>query len=119
MSTAILSVRSVGSTTVIEFAADTNLDAAAVESVRERLAEAVERGSGGVVIDFQNVAFASSPAIGLLVTLRLKATRTQRRLLLAGLRENLVSVLEIMQIKQLFEIHPSVDDALAAVAQTP
>lgn len=117
MSTAILSARSVGSATVIEFAADTNLDAGAVESIRERLAEAVEHGGDGVVLDLKNVEFASSPAIGLLVTLRLKAARTQRRLLLAGLRENLAGVLEIMQMAQLFEIHPTVDDALVAVAE--
>ena len=53
--------------------------------------------------------------IGLLVTLRLKAVRTQGRLMLAGLRENIAGVLEIMQIAQLFEIHKSVDEALAAL----
>lgn len=115
MSATIMSARSVGSAMVIEFAPHTNLDAGTVDTVRERLASAVEEGSGGVVLDFQSVEFASSPAIGMLVTLRLKAARTQRRLLLAGLRENLAGVLEIMQMSQLFEIHKSVDEALAAL----
>ena len=116
MGTAIMDIRSVGGATVVEFGPHTNLDAAAVDSVRERLAAAVEQNPGGVVLDFQNVEFASSPAIGLLVTLRLKAVRTQGRLILAGLRENIAGVLEIMQIAQLFETYKTVDEAVSALS---
>ncbi len=110
-----LNTREVAHATVVSFPPDTNLDALAVDDVRGDLTTVVEQTRGAVVIDFEHVRFASSPAIGLLVTLRLKAARTNHRLVLAALGENIAGVLDVMQMTQLFELHPDVATALAAV----
>jgi anti-sigma B factor antagonist len=115
MSQIAMSTRKAGTATVVEFGPNTNLNAAAVEDVDGRLAEVIEQGRGPLVLDLSSIAFASSPAIGLLVTLRLKAARTERRLALAGLRDTIQGVLDVMQMSQLFEIHKTVADALKAV----
>lgn len=112
----LMQTRAVGDATVVAFGPETNLDAKAVEQVRDTLAGIVEQNRGPVVLDFANVAFASSPAIGLLVTLRLKAARTEHRLLLASVADHIADVLEVMQMTQLFEFYPTVDEALAAAA---
>jgi anti-sigma B factor antagonist len=100
---------------VVGFAPGANLDAHTVELVRDDIIAVVERGTGSIVLDFTNVSFASSPAIGLLVTLRLKAARTDHRLLLAGLHDNIAGVLRVMQMDKIFEIFPNVDAATAAL----
>lgn len=111
MADSALTMREIEGGTVVGFPPDTNLDANTVEVVRDDVVAVVERGAGSIVLDFTNVTFASSPAIGLLVTLRLKAARTDHRLLLAGLHENIAGVLHVMQMDKIFELFPSVDAA--------
>lgn len=100
---------------VIDFDDNTNLDGPTIEEMQSDLFRLVEEDAPrGGVIDLKNVAFISSQALGVLVTLRLKAARGNTRLVLAGVREPLLEIVTLTQIDKLYELFPSSAAALAS-----
>jgi anti-anti-sigma factor len=90
------------------------LDVMTTQQVGRELYGIVESGQRQkVVLDFSDVRFLSSQALGVLLTLRRKADKAGTQVALAGIRPELVRVFEITSLNKLFAFF---DDAAQAVA---
>jgi anti-sigma B factor antagonist len=102
---------------VVEFAPDAELDSFTMNQIQSDLYALVEDRPGrGVVLDFSNVSFASSQALGCLVTLRLKAARSRAKVVLAAVPEPLMDIVRLTQLDRLYEIFDTREEAIAALS---
>lgn len=69
-----------------------------------------------IVIDLSGVGMVSSSGLGVLVRLTAEVNTQQGRLVLADPSPFITSVLETTKLNSFFEIHRSVDAAVAAVS---
>jgi anti-sigma B factor antagonist len=114
MAVACVSISERDGVHLVEFAPDTELDSSNIEQVQERLYALVEGGPPRkVLLDFLNVGYAASQALGSLVTLRLKAARTGSTVVLARIPETLMEIVRLTQIDKLYEVFPTLEAALA------
>lgn len=82
--------------------------------VREKLDEQILGGRSELVVDLSKVSFLDSTGLGVLVG-RLKLARSRGgHLRLVGADDRVLKVFSITGLDKVFEIHPSVEDALAA-----
>ncbi len=82
--------------------------------VREKLDEQILGGHSDLVLDLTKVSFLDSTGLGVLVG-RLKLARSRGgHLRLVGADDRVLKVFSITGLDKVFEIHPSIDDALAA-----
>jgi anti-sigma B factor antagonist len=81
--------------------------------VREALSEAVGRGKPRLVVDLQEVSFMDSTLLGVLVEARTRAAN-RRAFMLAAAGLEVRRALEVSGLDRHFEVHESVDSALAA-----
>ena len=72
-----------------------------------------------VVLDCSALTLLSSLAMGLLIGLRRDLGRWQGRVKLAGVSPLIEEALRVTRIIELFEVHATVEQALAAVADVP
>lgn len=71
-----------------------------------------------VVLDFEDVRFLASQALGALLTLRRKADKADVRVAIARIRPELVRVFEITNLDKLFTFFETTDDAIASLNET-
>lgn len=101
---------------IVEFAEETDLNALEMDRIRGELYSLVEdRADCRMVLDFANVAYASSQALGCLVTLRLKAARTGAQVVLANIRPILADIITMTHLDTLFVVYPTRAEALAHI----
>ncbi len=101
--------------TVVNFRTSAVLDALQVQQIGEALYELVDaRALTKIVVDFSDVKFLSSSALGVLITLHKKAAAIKGRVLLCGLRPELRRVFEISRLDKILELHETEEQALAA-----
>lgn len=101
-----------GDTTVVTLGGE--IDVYTAPFVREQLDEAVHEGKVNLVVDLTQVRFLDSTGLGVLVG-RLKLTRSLGgSLRLVGTDERVVKVFSITGLDKVFDIHATLDEALAA-----
>ena len=99
---------------VIVLAAQGEIDVSTAPELRQELVELATAGSGSVVVDLQGVDFLDSTGLGVLVS-GLKRFRTGGSdLLVVVTNPRIVKVFEITGLTQVFSMHETVDDAVAA-----
>ncbi len=99
---------------VVTFSDSSILDTAQVQQIGEELNDLVEkRFNRKVVLDFSNVKFLSSSALGVLITLRKKADGIKGHLVLCGLRPELRKIFKITNLQKLFDFQENEEKALA------
>jgi anti-sigma B factor antagonist len=89
------------------------LDAAAAPAVRARIEELVEHGQAEIVCDLSQVESLDSSGLAALVSGRKAARERGGFLKLVGLNEGAAAVFRLTMLDRVFEIHPSVEAALA------
>jgi len=105
-----------GQTTVVHVAGE--IDVYTAPLLREHLDEHISAGCHDLVVDLAGVSFMASTGLGVLVG-RLKLVRAANGTLrLVCSSERILSVFSITGLDKVFQIFPSVDDALAARAST-
>jgi anti-sigma B factor antagonist len=105
-----------GEATVVHVGGEIDVYTAPV--LREHLDEHISAGRHNLVIDLENVSFMASTGLGVLVG-RLKLVRAANGTLrLVCSSERILSVFSITGLDKVFQIFPSVDDALAAASST-
>lgn len=93
------------------------LDVLTIQKIgRELYALVEEQQRRKVVLDFADVRFLSSQALGVLVTLRRKADKAGADVCLAAVRPELKKVFEITNLHKMFKFYPSGDEAVAALS---
>ncbi|GMU83486.1 MAG: hypothetical protein AMXMBFR47_33560 [Planctomycetota bacterium] len=110
---AALTVSEESAVKVVSFHPETELDASNIGELEQSLYALVEGPTGQrIVLDMGNVIYASSRALGCLVTLRLKAARSGCEVVMASLPGPLVDIVQLTNLDKLYEIHPTRDAAV-------
>ncbi|MFD0687828.1 STAS domain-containing protein [Actinomadura fibrosa] len=95
-----------------------DLDYHTASELRKALETVSFPAGSGVVIDLSGLAFCDSTGITVLIAAYRRAQAAGSALLLAGANADLVQVLRIIGLEEIFSLHPTVDDAIGALNQS-
>ena len=104
--------RRVGDRTVLNVVGE--IDVYTAPELREELAVLQEAGPVHLVVDLTGVPFMDSTGLGVLVGALKRARTTGRDLRLVIDQEKVLKVFRITALTQVFQIHATLDEALAA-----
>ena len=94
-----------GDVAVVAFNDKKILDEASIQELGSELFGLVEQQQGkGILLDFANVEFLSSAALGKLITLDRKVKAAKGRLKMCNIRPEIFEVFQITKLNQLFDI---------------
>ena len=114
-----LALRQIGPNLVVSFVGKVNLEGDASLVFKDKLKNLIVDGRNRVVVDLGNVGFVDSQGLGALIS-GLKVLRNEQGLLkLANISEPVEAVLRITRLLRVFDVHDSVEEALAALDATP
>lgn len=106
--------------TVVGFQDNAILDTLTIQRLGHELYTlAEEPRSQQLLIDFHNIRFLSSQALGVLLTLRRKADKSGVEVVFARLRPELVRVFQITNLDKMFRFFDSHEEALAHFGVKP
>ena len=108
-----IDVADVGEVSVVQFKDRKILDESNIQEMGRELFELVEQKRTKVLLNFVNVEFLSSAALGKLITLDKKLKATKGQLKLSNIRPEIYEVFAITRLNKLFDIHDDEADALA------
>jgi len=92
------------------------LDEVSIAELGDQLRDIVNKtDSPALVLDFSNVTHMSSSALGLLITIHKRVREKNGQLRLAAIRPSIYEVFVITRLREIFQIHSSVEDALASL----
>lgn len=109
-----LLIETIQDATVINFQSRSILDSGSIEVIARELYHVVDgRAARKIVLDFSEVQFLSSQALGMLLTLKRKADAIRGQVVIAGLRKELRRLFKIMKLEKLFKFYDDEQKALA------
>ncbi|MFE6749781.1 STAS domain-containing protein [Kitasatospora purpeofusca] len=91
-----------------------DLDIETLPPAEQALDEALRTRPGVLVVDLEQVGFCDSSGLNLLLKARLSTTAAGAELRLAAASPAVLRLLELTGADTVFQLHPSVADALAA-----
>jgi anti-sigma B factor antagonist len=110
-----LEVEDIGDVTVVNFTDRKILDEQNIQVIGEQLFSLVdEAGRRKILLNFGNVEYLSSAALGKLITLNKKLQAAGGRLVLCNIDPQIYEVFEITKLNKLFNIHKEEQAALQA-----
>lgn len=108
-----LEVEDIGDITVVNFVDKKILDEQNIQKIGEDLFSLVdEMGRRKLVLNFKNVEFLSSAALGKLITLNRKLQSAGGKLALCKIDPQIYEVFEITKLNKLFTIHKEEQEAI-------
>ncbi len=114
-----LRIRSVEDVTVVCFQESSILDTLLIHDIAHELDQLIEaENSMKLVLDFTEVQFFSSSALGILVTLSKKMTEIKGELVICALAAELRKVFKITNLDKLFDFADDEDQALQMLGVT-
>lgn len=108
-----IDVSDVGDVSVVQFRDRKILDESNIQEMGQELFELVNQNRSKVLLNFMNVEFLSSAALGKLITLDKKIKTATGQLKLSNIRPEIYEVFAITRLNKLFDIHEDESDALA------
>jgi len=100
--------------TIVDFQESRMLDAHHIELIGQQLFRLVDQmDRKKLVLDFSKVRHLSSSAIGMLLTLNTKSKAIKGRVVLSGVRPDVMKIFEIMKLNKLLTFVPNLNDAKA------
>ncbi len=109
-----LEVSEAGDVTIVRFVDRKILDEANIQEMGQELFDLVERRQcKKLLLNFANVEFLSSAALGKLITLNKKRKANNAILKLCGIRPDIYEVFSITKLDKLFDIQEDEADAVA------
>jgi len=110
-----LEVEEIGDVTVVNFIDRKILDEQNIQKIGEDLFSLVdELGRRKILLNFGNVEYLSSAALGKFITLNKKVQAAQGKLVLCNIDPNIYEVFEITKLNKLFNIQKEEQTALQA-----
>jgi len=108
-----LDIDTVGDVTIARFVDKKILDETNIQIIGNQLFGLVEEdGRKRIVLDFSNVEYLSSAALGKLITLDKKAKSAGGKLRLCSIRPDIYEVFAITKLNQVFDIKEDQDQAV-------
>ena len=90
------------------------LDAHNSDHLKQELARLFEEGKTRIVLDLKEVRFIDSSGLGALVSGFKNASSRQAGLKLSSLQNQVKSMFELTRLQRVFDIYPTVDEAIEA-----
>ena len=113
MSKRRIEVEEVGDVAVVGFVDKRILDEQNIQLIGEQLFELVDNdGHKKILLDFANVEYLSSAALGKLITMNKKVKGAAGQLRLCHIKPEIYEVFEITRLNKVFPIHESQEAAL-------
>lgn len=113
MPAARLLIQTFRDVTVVNFSDSSILDTLQVQQIGEELYELIEdRATRKMILDFTNVKFLSSSALGVLITVRKKADEIKGKVVLCGMKPDLRKIFKITNLEKLFDFYDNEEKAL-------
>jgi anti-sigma B factor antagonist len=110
-----LEVEHIGDVTVVNFLDRKILDEQNIQRIGDQLFGLVDtEGARKVLLNFSNVEYLSSAALGKLITLNKKLGAVGGRLILCNIDPQIYEVFEITKLDKFFKIHKEEQAALQA-----
>ena len=110
-----LEVEDIGEVTVVNFTDKKILDEQNIQIIGEQLFSLVdEEGWRKILLNFGNVEFLSSAALGKLIKLKKKLEEVKGRLILCNISPQIYEVFEITKLDRFFTIQQEEQEALQA-----
>jgi anti-sigma B factor antagonist len=111
-----IDVEQIGDVTVARFTDKKILDENNIQVIGNQLFGLVEEeGRKKIVLDFSNVEYLSSAALGKLITMDKKVKAAGGKLRLCSIRPDIYEVFAITKLNKLFDIKDDQDQALAGL----
>lgn len=102
-----------GDITIAKFIDNKILDETNIQVIGNQLFALVEQdGRKKIVLDFSNVEYLSSAALGKLITMEKKVNAARGKLRLCGIRPDIFEVFAITKLNKVFTICDDQDEAL-------
>ena len=110
-----IDVSKVGEVTVVKFVDKKILDVASIQELGVELFSLVEHDNRkSVLLNFSNVEFLSSAALGKLITLDRKVKAAKGRLKMSNIRPEIFEVFQITKLNKVFDIRKDEVEAISA-----
>ena len=106
-----LEVEDIGDVTVVNFVDRKILDEQNIQIIGEQLFGLVDQNQK-ILLNFSNVEYLSSAALGKLITLHKKVTQAGGRLILCSIAPQIYDVFEITKLDKFFKIEKEEQAAL-------
>jgi anti-sigma B factor antagonist len=111
-----LDIEEVGDVTVARFIDKKILDENNIQIIGNQLFGLVEEdGRKKIVLDFTNVEYLSSAALGKLITMDKKVKASGGKLRLCNIRKDIYEVFAITRLNKVFDIRNTQDEAIAGL----
>ena len=111
-----LDIEEVGGVTVAKFVDKKILDENNIQLIGNQLFGLVDDdGRRKIVLDFSNVEYLSSAALGKLITMNKKVTDAGGQLRLCAIRPDIYEVFTITRLNKVFDIKDTQEQALASL----
>lgn len=108
-----LDIEEVGDVTVARFVDKKILDETNIQIIGNQLAGLVdEDGRRKIILDFSNVEYLSSAALGKLITMDKKVKAAKGKLRLCCVRPEIYEVFEITRLNRIFDMQETQEKAL-------
>ena len=110
-----IDVSKVGDVTVVRFVDKKILDEAGIQELGAELFFLIEHDNRrSILLNFENVNFLSSAALGKLITLDRKVKAAQGRLKMSNIRPEILEVFQITKLNKVFDIRAEEAEAVSA-----
>lgn len=110
-----LELEEVGDVTVVSFVDKKILDEQNIQTIGEQLFDLVDnQGKKKILLNFGNVEFLSSAALGKLITMNKKMQQAGGKLVMCKIAKEIMEVFEITKLDKLFKIYKDEQSALQA-----
>ncbi len=88
------------------------LDASAVQTLRNRIIELMQKNQINLVMDFDGVDFADSAGLGALVSSQRTVNKAGGDIKISSLKDHVLGVFKSTRLHRLFDIYENVQDAV-------
>jgi len=110
-----ISASKVGDVTVVKFVDKKILDEASIQELGAELFSLVEHDNRkSILLNFTDVEFLSSAALGKLITLDRKVKAAKGRLKMSNIRPEIFEVFQITKLNKVFDIRSDEAEAISA-----
>lgn len=108
-----IEVDEVGDVAVVRFVDKRILDEQNIQTIGEQLFSLIDdEGKKKILLNFENVEYLSSAALGKLITLNKKVKGTSGQLRMCNIKAEIYEVFEITKLNKVFPIHDDEEAAL-------
>ena len=98
---------------------DGGLDHTNTDEFTRKMHDLLQKGASRVVLDLEHLNYASSLGLAALVRVHHHYAVRGGRVVFANLHAAVASILKVSRLDRLFDLHPTVKEALLKVSQPP